>query len=70
MPLDMKSMSEVAEREVYYFNQPGEQNTDLVVEAVVCLSERLQSVDIRLGKSYRMKGPRNESNVPETGITW
>lgn len=28
-------MSEVVKREVYYFNKPGEQNTDLVVEAVV-----------------------------------
>ena len=28
-------MSEVVKREVYYFNEPGEQNTGLVVEAVV-----------------------------------
>jgi hypothetical protein len=28
-------MSDVVKREVYYFNEPGDRNTDLVVEAVV-----------------------------------
>lgn len=37
-------MSNFVRREVYYFDEPGEQNTDLVIEAVV---KRLEAGGVR-----------------------
>jgi len=37
-------MAKVVKRQVYYFDEPGEQNTELVIEAV---SQRLEAGGIR-----------------------